>query len=185
MQKRLAAAHFEEGELEALQDRQRIRIERHNSYRSERAAAPPARSGAAVQDLMDLNFDDDAAPRGASSSSSSQQQQAQSHARKVSQGGQNASLSDYSDYDSESDEEQHAPALHQGGGSKAAAVAEEEEEEWTHKPRIGPSSLYDYGSAGEDDDGADPFADPDDDAGASPATGFAKHTGPRKEFAAV
>lgn len=73
VRKRIAEARLmgpKEGELEKLQVKQRTRLERHNSYMSSRSGLSgftndenasrggAAAGGGAMQDLMDLNFDD-------------------------------------------------------------------------------------------------------------------------------
>ena len=164
VQKRLAAAHLGESELEALQDRQRIQIERHNSYRSQSIRSGQTGGEGHMKDLMDLNFDDARLP----SSSSQASNQA---------GG--ASLSDYSDYESESDEE---GAANDGRGATGAERwAGGEEESWApianHQPSIGPSSLLQ-----DDGDDDDPFADPDDRLESFTPL---RASGHRQDFAAV
>ncbi|PWN95017.1 hypothetical protein FA09DRAFT_302137 [Tilletiopsis washingtonensis] len=57
VRKRIAAARMNapDGELDLLQDRQRARIERHNSYVS--SVRSGAEGGGAMRDLIDLDFD--------------------------------------------------------------------------------------------------------------------------------
>ncbi len=106
-----------EGELEKLQDRQRGRIERHNSMRS--VSTGRTGGGGAMNDLMDLRFDEEddddllppsiqpnvrsPAPSTVASGSRSAHTTAGSSTRG---GGRTASgtLSDYSDYDAEEGE---------------------------------------------------------------------------------
>lgn len=186
VQKRLAAAHLGEGQLEALQDKQRIRIERHNSYRSQSihsgrsATANESASGSGhLKDLMDLNFDEEAA---------NQSGQTMSSSSRPSNAG--ASLSDYSDYESESDEDAAATA-HRGGGQHGDTTAtdrwsssrykeEDHDDGWAptnnHRPNIGPDSLL------QDDDDDDPFADPQDKLESFTPL---RATGPRRDYTAV
>lgn len=181
VQKRLAAAHLGEGQLEALQDKQRIRIERHNSYRSQ--SIHSGRSGTTeagsthLKDLMDLNFDEETNLGGQAVSS------------RPSNAG--ASLSDYSDYESESDEDAAAAATTRGGGREdtiatdrwsSSHYKEQEHDSWdltnNHRPNIGPDSLL----QDDDDDDDDPFADPQDKLeNFTPL----RATGPRRDYAAV
>jgi hypothetical protein len=159
VQKRLADAHLGEGQLEALQDKQRMRIERHNSSRSQSiqsGGSNSLKSGSGYsKDLMDLNFDDDSHSHAISSSS-----------RPSNQG---ASLSDYSDYESESDEEARRGNVQYNEG--------QEDDEWNHQPSIGPDSLLQ-----DDDDDDDPFADPRDKLeNFTPM----RASGHRQEYAAV
>lgn len=168
VQKRLAAAQFEEGELDALQDKQRIRIERHNSYRSARSSTNIARSSNAVHDLMDINFDDGQQPPHAVMSPTS----VSSSGMRGNSAQQNASLSDYSEYESESDDEAAA--------ENAGADFVEDSDQYgdSHRPNIGPASLYSFD---EEDGGADPFADPQEASSAFPPS----QPGHRQGFAAV
>lgn len=152
VQKRLADAHLGEGQLEALQDKQRMRIERHNSYRTQsiRSGSESVQSGTGhMKDLMDINFDDDEGQSHTASSSS----------RPSNQG---ASLSDYSDYESESDEETQRAKAGAGKYGKSQYDDGENEDSWApianHQPNIGPDSLL----QDDDDDDDDPFADPRD-----------------------
>lgn len=153
VQRRLADAHLGEGQLEALQDKQRMRIERHNSHRSQsvRSEGGDSVQGGSghIKDLMDINFDDD----------DGQSRTVSSTSRPSNQG---ASLSDYSDYESESDEETHR-AARTGTDKYGRSQYDdgEDEDSWApitnHQPNIGPDSLLQ-----DDDDDDDPFADPRD-----------------------
>lgn len=149
VQKRLAAAHLGESELEALQGNQRYRIQRHNSHRSQsiRSGQSGITGDGHMRDLMDLNFDDQA---------SSHPSQSTSAARSSTQGG---TLSDYSDYESESEED---TTNRRGGGDTGADRWSQQEEDGENfapiAKSIGPDSLL----QDDDDDGDDPFADPHD-----------------------
>ncbi|CEH15729.1 Cytosolic sorting protein GGA2/TOM1 [Ceraceosorus bombacis] len=59
VRKRIADAHLDlpEGQLDQLQDRQRMRIERHNSYRSSIRSGVEGGHSGPVRDLIDLDFD--------------------------------------------------------------------------------------------------------------------------------
>ncbi|UZJ57346.1 hypothetical protein CBS101457_006666 [Exobasidium rhododendri] len=171
VQKRLAAAHLDEGQLESLQDKQRIQIERHNSYRSQNTRSGQnehSRAGDGhLKDLMDLNFDDH---QHSNSSRNTSYAAPSSSSRPSNQGG--ASLSDYSDYESEDSDEEVAAAKSQGqkGSERWSNGADDDDANaWApianHQPRIGPDSLlhdYDDDGGGDIDDDDDPFADPQD-----------------------
>ncbi|MCO5583342.1 hypothetical protein L7F22_037252 [Adiantum nelumboides] len=195
VQQRLAAAHIEEGELDALQDKQRQRIERYNSFRqpSRGASTSSSKGTGHINDLMDLNFDDDegegrpphAVMRPTSTAAGSSAQGSSAHQ-------QNSTLSDYSDYESESDEEVAAIAstgLEGRAGStnvkpNSAAAYDDDDLYSNHQPSIGPESILDYDlEGGEDDD--DPFADPQEAQHTGGSIGFQRHQGPRQGFAAV
>lgn len=186
VQQRLAAAHFEESQLDALQDKQRRRIERHNSSRSLPRSSGSASGAGHMHDLMDLNFDDqeDRPPHAVMRPTS---KSASSAAR--SSGVQNASLSDYSDYESESDDDVEAVAIAGTEGRTVAASAskaqpyDDDDLYSNHRPSIGPDSVLDYDLEGDDD----PFADPQEaqTTGGSLGAGFSRHNGPREGFAAV
>lgn len=114
-----------EGEIEKLQFKQRRGIERHNSRRG-------PMGGGAVQDLLDLDFDDTASAsvgpslrphnRGAGASSAtgagSRSVSAATATAPATAGG--GTLSDFSDYDS-SDDEDAAAAAAAGAGAGAGA----------------------------------------------------------------
>jgi hypothetical protein len=177
VQKRLAAAHLGEGQLDALQDRQRMRIERYNSHRSQsgqsRGGSGGGNNSGHLKDLMDLNFDDQSVHGRSSVHTSS--------SRPSNQG---ASLSDYSDYESESDEEAGA-ARKDAAKSKYGQQHNEYDDDdgWApstnHRPSIGPDSLL----QDDDDDGDDPFADPQDRL--EQFTPLRASGGPRRDFTAV
>ncbi|EPQ28967.1 uncharacterized protein PFL1_03257 [Pseudozyma flocculosa PF-1] len=204
VRKRIAAARLNapEGELEKLQDRQRGRIERHNtrvgsirSFDMGGSASAGAGEGA-VGDLMDLNFDDDqtttsSARGGGGGMTASESAGSGFQAR----GG---ALSDYSDYDEseESDGEGQGHRVPVGrstrpDGASWTNLNDSEEEEWLqatqgHRPRIGPGFSWNEGDDDNDDDEAeDPFADPFADANAGPAAIQRPSNQPRREWAAV
>ncbi|CAO1633783.1 unnamed protein product [Parajaminaea phylloscopi] len=140
VRKRLEGQDFDgedwEGEIEKLQFKQRRGIDRHNSRRADGGHQEP---GAAMKDLLDLDFDDthssiSAGPslrpnRQTSMSSQSASGGAPSMAAAATSnrgGGQSSqqhgTLSDYSDYDSSEDEDAAAAAAASASSSSAAAV---------------------------------------------------------------
>lgn len=206
VQKRLADAHFEEGQLDVLQDKQRIRIERHNSYRSQVSGTSGSASAGPMRDLMDLSFDDDDAsgssrpPHAVMSPTSIAAGSTSSRGGAgASSSGRNATLSDYSDYESESDDEIAAVATAgtQAAGAQAGVAAATDASHPgddygrysdNHRPSIGPESLYNYGGEDEDNE-LDPFADPFENDTPAPTSGsgagLPRHVGTRQAFAAV
>jgi hypothetical protein len=196
VQQRLAAAHIEESQLDALQDKQRQRIERHNSYRSSRTGTTTSSNAGGsghMNDLLDLSFDDeDSRPPHAvmRPSNSSKATTTSSSATSAPRG--DPSLSDYSEYESESDDDAVAVAGAgiQGRPGQALGAQENAYDDddlySNHQPSIGPESILDYSLEAEGDD--DPFADPQEaqHTGGSAALGLHRNRGgPRQDYAAV
>ena len=142
---------------------------------------------------MDLNFDDDgegqpphAVMRPTSTAAHSSTQGSSTHQ-------QNSTLSDYSDYESESDEDVAAIAsagMEGRAGSsnqnpKAATAYDDDDLYSNHQPSIGPESILDYDLEGSEGDDDDPFADPQESQNTGGSIGFQRHQGPRQSFAAV
>ncbi|PWY99026.1 hypothetical protein BCV70DRAFT_122727 [Testicularia cyperi] len=220
VRKRIADARLNapDSELEKLQTRQRVRIERHNSrvgsMRSFDMSPQPtgARAsgsgGGAMNDLIDLDFNEESGASHLQPPRSAYQQQQQQHGRgrmaSESVGdssGRGGVLSDYSDYESEESDEEHSRQRSASYGKSTAGrpaggswsnLNDSEEEEWLrttqgHRPDIGPGFSWN-----EDDDGGDddPFADPFADGGAAGSSGSGwgierPQNQPRKEWGVV
>ncbi|CAO1633954.1 unnamed protein product [Sympodiomycopsis kandeliae] len=108
-----------EGEIEKLQFKQRRGIHRHNSRVGSFNPASSSGGGGAMQDLLDLDFDDTTSTSGPSlrphnrlSTDTSSHSHSQPSSRRVVSG----NLSDFSDYDS-SDEEDHNRQQQQSSSS--------------------------------------------------------------------
>jgi hypothetical protein len=142
-------ASLDLGEVDKLQVRQRHAVERAASTRNLHAAAS---ASSAQADLADLDF-------GASSSSSARDLQPPiTPGRADSETFDRGSLSEYSDYDSSEDEASHRARA--AAGSKPSAASTSTSRGFAGYER-GPGGLL--SGTNDDDDGADPFADPDDD----------------------
>lgn len=199
VRKRIANARLNapDSELEKLQTRQRVRIERHNSrvgslrsFDMDAQPTGPGSSGArggggAVNDLIDLDFQEDHGGY-----AQSQAQHGGGHGRRglmaseaAGSSSQHGALSDYSDYESEDSADEHSRQAPGRARQLAASSArpeggswsnlnDSEEEEWlrttqNHRPNIGPGFSWNE----EDDADDDPFADPFADANNAAASG--------------
>ena len=217
VRKRIADARLNapDSELEKLQTRQRVRIERHNSRVGSMRSfdmGPSAGSsggaqrggGGAMNDLIDLDFQED--PAGGY-----QQSQAHSgaHGRRgmmaseaASSSSQHGALSDYSDYESEESADEHdyqapgrarqlAAASSRPEGGSWSNLNDSEEEEWVrttqnHRPSIGPGFSWNEDEDADDDPFADPFADANNAAAAGSGWGIERpQNQPRKEWGVV
>lgn len=216
VRKRIADARLNapDSELEKLQTRQRVRIQRHNSrvgsMRSFDMSPQPtgdgpsgASRGGAMNDLIDLDF---------------QEEQAGSYLHPPSHAGgarrgmmaseaagsstQRGALSDFSDYESEDSADEHAAQAPGRARQLAAASSrpeggswsnlnDSEEEEWlrttqNHRPNIGPGFSWDEDDEGDDDPFADPFADANNAAASGSGWGIERpQNQPRKEWGVV
>nr|CDI52714.1 possible membrane trafficking adapter protein [Melanopsichium pennsylvanicum 4] len=203
VRKRIANARLNapDSELEKLQTRQRVRIQRHNSrvgsMRSFDMGDQPSPSGArgggggggggggAINDLIDLDFQEDHVGY--------QQQSQREHGRRgtmaseaAGSSSQRGALSDYSDYESEDSADEYS--RHQAPGrARQLAVAssrpeggswsnldDSEEEEWLRTTQGHRPNIGPGFSWNEDEDAEgddDPFADPFADANNAAASG--------------
>ncbi|EST07789.1 hypothetical protein PSEUBRA_002901 [Kalmanozyma brasiliensis GHG001] len=200
VRKRIADARLNapDSELEKLQTRQRVRIERHNSRvgsmrsfdmspqasqagSSQRAAG--GGGGGAMNDLIDLDFQEDQGryhsqtqPGGARRGMTASEAAGSSSA-------QHGALSDYSDYESEESADEHAHPQAPGRARQLAASSsrpeggswsnlnDSDEEEWlrtTQNHRPNIGPGFNWDEEEADDD---PFADPFADANNAAASG--------------
>lgn len=222
VRKRIAKARLDapDSELEKLQTRQRVRIERHNSrvgsMRSfdmspEATGAGPSGGaqrgggGGAMNDLIDLDFQEDQA--GGYLHPQSQGQQS-GHGRRgmmaseaAGSSTQHGALSDYSDYESEDSADAHHSGQQAPGRARQLAAAssrpegaswsnlnDSDEEEWlrttqNHRPSIGPGFSWNEDEDADDDPFADPFADANNAAASGSGWGIERpQNQPRKEW---
>lgn len=201
VRKRIADARLNapDSELEKLQTRQRVRIERHNSrvgsMRSFDMSPQPTGAGSAqrsaggraMNDLIDLDFQED---QSGGYLHPQAQQSGQTHTRRATMASeaagsstQHGALSDYSDYESEDSADEHT---HQAPGRARQLAAssarpergswsnlnDSEEEEWlrtTQNHRPNIGPGFSWNEDEEADD--DPFADPFADADNAAASG--------------
>lgn len=217
VRKRIASARLNapDSELEKLQTRQRVRIERHNSRVGSMrsfdmgshdtvvgSSGARGGGGGAMNDLIDLDFQED-------HGGYQQTQQQGGHARRgmmaseaAGSSSQHGALSDYSDYESEDSADEHA---HQAPGRARQLAAsssrpeggswsnlnDSEEEEWlrttnNHRPSIGPGFSWNEEDEADDDPFADPFADANNAAASGSGWGIQRpQNQPRKEWGVV
>ncbi|SPO22043.1 uncharacterized protein UTRI_02040_B [Ustilago trichophora] len=203
VRKRIANARLNapDSELEKLQTRQRVRIERHNSRVGSMrifdmspqptgagsSGARGAAAGGAMSDLIDLDFQED---HGGYLQSHQQNEHGRrglmaSEAAAGSSSNQHGALSDYSDYESEDSAEEHSRQGQAPGRARQLAASasrpeggswsnlnDSEEEEWLRTTQNHRPSIGPGFSWNEEDDADDdPFADPFADANNAAASG--------------
>lgn len=213
VRKRIADARLNapDSELEKLQTRQRVQIHRHNSrvgsMRSfdmdQPSGAAASRGGGAMNDLIDLDFQDDGYVHPQSQSHSAGGARRGTMASEAAgSGSHGGALSDYSDYESEesADErprqapgraQQLAASSSRPEGGSWSNLNDSEEEEWLqttrgHRPNIGPGFSWNEEEDADDDPFADPFADANNAAASGSGWGIERpQNQPRKEWGVV
>ncbi|TKY87251.1 hypothetical protein EX895_003928 [Sporisorium graminicola] len=219
VRKRIANARLNapDSELEKLQTRQRVQIVRHNSRVGSMrsfdmgeqpigAGSSQRAAGGAINDLIDLDFQEDSSGYAAShaQSDASHGRRGMTASEAAGSSTQHGALSDYSDYESEdsADEQVHqapgrarqlAASTSRPEGGSWSNLNDSDEEEWLrttqgHRPNIGPGFSWNEDEDADDDD--DPFADPFADANnaAAPGSGWGierPQNQPRKEWGVV
>lgn len=215
VRKRIADARLNapDSELEKLQTRQRVQIVRHNSrvgsMRSFDMSPQPTGAGSsqragggAMNDLIDLDFQEDQHSGYPTSHSHQGRRGMMASEAAAGSSTQHGALSDYSDYESEDSADEH---VHQAPGRARQLAAsssrpeggswsnlnDSEEEEWlrttqNHRPSIGPGFSWNEDEDADDDPFADPFADANNAAASGSGWGIERpQNQPRKEWGVV
>ncbi len=159
--------------------------------------------GGALNDLIDLDFQEDHGQYHGSSTSSQGTRRGTMASEAAGSSTQHGALSDYSDYESEdSADEQYrgqapgrarqlAAASSRPEGGSWSNLNDSEEEEWlrttqSHRPNIGPGFSWDEEEDADNDPFADPFADANNAAASGSGWGIERpQNQPRKEWGVV